>query len=142
MATKKSTTTTKKTTAAKKPSTAAKKPSTTAKKPAAAAAATDALNVGSLVETVVTKLKGDSGLLEKFKTNALAVVKKLLPNIKDKDILNTIIQAVSAKLNLGNLLGALGGTSQAKPSGQKPSNGKDDKDGGLLGSITGLFTGK
>ncbi len=89
-------------------------------------------DIGALVETVVKKLSSDSGLLEKFKTNAMAVVKKLLPAIKDKNILQSIISAVSAKLNLGNLLGGLTGK-------------KDDKKeeaGGILSAVSNLLGGK
>ena len=94
----------------------------------------DLSSIGTEVETVVKKLSADQGLLEKFKTNAMAVVKKLLPAIKDTNILNAIIEAVSAKLNLGNLLGGLQGNAK--------QDGKEEKNGGILGTITGLFGGK
>lgn len=90
-------------------------------------------DIAAEVQKVVTKLSSDAGLLEKFKTNAMSVVKKILPAIKDKNILNSIIEAVKAKLNIGNLIGGLAGGK---------TDGKDGKDGGILGGLTGLFGGK
>ncbi len=130
MATAKKATT--KTAAAKKATTAAKK-ATTAKKPAAAKKTEEkTLDIAAQVETVVKKLSSDSGLLEKFKTNAMAVVKKLLPAIKDKNILQSIISAVSAKLNLGSLLGGLTGKKDDKKEGA----------GGILSAVSSLLGGK
>ena len=130
---------TKKTSSASKP--AAKKPAASAKKPSSAkkpAAAANNAEITGLVETVVKKLTGDSTLLEKFKTNAMAVVKKILPNIKDTDILNAIITALKTNLNLGSILDAITGKDVKK------DNKKDDKkeEGGLLNSVMGLFSGK
>lgn len=67
------------------------------------------IDIAEQVQAVIKKLTSDSGLLEKFKSDAFAVVQKLLPAIKDQDILNKIAEAVKAKLNVNDLLGSVTG---------------------------------
>ncbi len=75
-------------------------------------------NITEYVQQLVTKLTGDSKLIEKFKKNPAQVVTELLGVKLDGDVLQNVIKAVQGKLNLDDV---------AK------------KAGGILGMLKGLF---
>lgn len=80
-------------------------------------------NIESLVNQVVEKLTGgNKTLLNNFKKDPLAVVKKLLKNIDlDNDVLGKIVELVKGKINLDELLSKAGNLK------------------GIFGKIKGLF---
>ena len=76
------------------------------------------LDITSKVTEVVSKLQGSAYLLEKFKKKPLEVVKSIIGKGFSKDILQKIVDAVKAKLNLTDVA---------------------ETTGGLLASLKGLF---
>ena len=75
-------------------------------------------NITEYVQQIVTKLTGNSSLLESFKKDPAKIVTDLLGIKLDTNILQTVIDAVKGKLNLEDV---------AK------------KAGGFLGWLKGLF---
>ncbi|MBQ7301279.1 MAG: hypothetical protein IJW77_15750 [Clostridia bacterium] len=71
-------------------------------------------DVKELVEKAVSTIKGDDNLLESFKSNPIKVVEKILNVDLPDEILEKIVEAVKAKINID-----------------------DAKD--VVGKITGLF---
>ena len=108
------------------------------------------VNVEKEADKIVQKLNSDRGLLDAFKGNGLSVIQNLLPAVKDKGILQSILDAVLSKLNLGNLLGGLGGLfsgkeeekEEAKEEKPKTSSKKKKKtsSSGKTGSSSGKKT--
>ena len=70
------------------------------------------------VEQIVSKLTGDSALMEKFKSDPKGVVTELLGVDLEGDVLQNVISAVKGKINVEEV------TKQA---------------GGILGFLKGLF---
>ena len=53
------------------------------------------------ISDLVSKLTGNSSLIEKFKKNPLETIKSLLGSINlDSDQLKTVVDGVSAKINI------------------------------------------
>ncbi len=75
-------------------------------------------NITDYVQQLVSKLTGNSNLIEKFKKNPAQVVTELLGVKLDGDVLQNVIKAVQGKLNLDDVT---------------------KKAGGLLGMLKGLF---
>ncbi len=67
------------------------------------------LDITGKVQEVVTKLQGSKSLLTKFKKNPLEVVKAILGGNLGNDILQKIVDAVKAKLNLTDVAENAGG---------------------------------
>ena len=57
-------------------------------------------DITKYVEQIVSKLTGNNSLIEQFKSNPAKVVTNLLGIKLDKNILQNVISAVTAKLNL------------------------------------------
>ena len=57
-------------------------------------------DITKYVEQIVAKLTGNDGLISKFKANPAKVVTDLLGIKLDSNILQSVIAAVSSKLNL------------------------------------------
>ncbi|MBQ9264628.1 MAG: hypothetical protein IJ189_10565 [Clostridia bacterium] len=66
-------------------------------------------NITEYVQQIVSKLTGDSGLLEKFKADPAKIVTDLLGIQLDGDILQTVIKAVQGKVNLDEVAQNAGG---------------------------------
>ena len=66
-------------------------------------------NITKYVEQVVSKLTGNSGLIEQFKKNPAKIVTDILGIKLDADVIQAIIKAVSGKLNLGDVAKNAGG---------------------------------
>ena len=77
------------------------------------------IDIAKYVEDIVEKLAGDDQLVEKFKKDPIALIKKLLDKIDlDDDVLEAIAKAVKGKIDLDDL--------------------KDQAEG-ILGGLKGLF---
>ena len=62
------------------------------------------MDIQKTITDLVAKISGDSGLLNKFKSDPAGVVKSLLGNIDiDSGALKSIIDGVKAKLNLDDV---------------------------------------
>ncbi len=68
----------------------------------------DGFDVKELVESAVDKLKGDDGLLDSFKESPIKTIEKLLNIDLPDEILEKIVDAVKAKLNLDDAAALLG----------------------------------
>jgi len=66
-------------------------------------------NIADYVQQLVSKLTGNSSLIEQFTKNPAKIVTDLLGVKLDGDILQSVIQAVQAKLNLGDVAQNAGG---------------------------------
>ena len=66
-------------------------------------------NIADYVQQLVSKLTGNSSLIEQFTKNPAKIVTDLLGVKLDGDILQSVIQAVRAKLNLGDVAQNAGG---------------------------------
>lgn len=66
-------------------------------------------NITEYVQQIVSKLTGNSGLIEQFKKNPAKVVTDLLGIKLDGDILQNVIKAVQGKLNLDDVAKNAGG---------------------------------
>ena len=76
------------------------------------------MDIEKIVEEIVEKLTGDDQLMENFKKDPIKTVTKAL-NIKlDDDIIEAVVKAVKAKIDLDDL---------------------KDKAENLLGGLKGLF---
>ena len=64
------------------------------------------------VEQILTKLRTDDKLLEKFQKNPASVIEEYLGVDLPDDQLNQIVEAVKARLQLDKLGSALGGFFQ------------------------------
>ena len=64
------------------------------------------------VEQILTKLRTDDKLLEKFQKNPASVIEKYLGVDLPDDQVNQIVEAVKARLQLDKLGSALGGFFQ------------------------------
>ena len=60
-------------------------------------------DITKYVEQIVAKLTGNNSLIEQFKSNPAKVVTNLLGIKLDSNILQNVISAVAAKLNLGDI---------------------------------------
>ncbi len=60
-------------------------------------------DIAKYVEQIVSKLTGNNSLIEKFKANPAKIVTDLLGIKLDANILQSVINAVAAKLNLGDI---------------------------------------
>ena len=69
---------------------------------------TENVDVEKEADKIVQKLNADKGLLDSFQQNGLSVIQNLLPTVRNTGVLNTILQLVLSKLNLGDLLGGIG----------------------------------
>ncbi|MBQ3669255.1 MAG: hypothetical protein II920_08520 [Clostridia bacterium] len=59
------------------------------------------MDIQKTITDLVSKISGDSSLLNKFKSNPLDTVKSLLGNIDlDSGALKSIVDGIKAKLNL------------------------------------------
>ena len=67
------------------------------------------MDISKYVEELVKKLTGDSKLLDSFKKDPAAIVKKLLNVNLDSETINAIIKAVKGKLNLDDAAKNVGG---------------------------------
>ncbi len=91
------------------------------------------------IEEVVAKVKGDNGMLAKFKANPMETVKELLGSIDLPDgALDNIVDGIKAKLGAdtdgdGKADGLLGKAKDLL---------EDGKLGGLLDKAKDLFDGK
>jgi len=109
---------------------------------------TPRVDVNAEADKVVKKLNADKGLLDSFKTNGLATLQNLLPAIKDSGVLNSILEAVLSKLNLGSLLGGLGSlltgqdNASASTSEKPKTSSKKKKKTGSTSGKTGSSSGK
>lgn len=69
------------------------------------------MDIKEIISDVVGKISGNKNLIKKFKKDPLGTVKSLIGTIDLPDgALNTIVDAVKAKINLkdaGNLLGKI-----------------------------------
>lgn len=65
-------------------------------------------DVKELVEKAVDKLQGDDNLLESFKENPIKVVEKILNVDLPDEILEKIVEAVKAKINIDDAKEVLG----------------------------------
>ena len=66
-------------------------------------------NITEYVQQIVSKLTGDSSLLESFKKNPAKVVTDLLGVKLDGDLLQNVIKAVQGKMNLDEVAKNAGG---------------------------------
>ena len=64
------------------------------------------------VEQILTKLRTDDKLLEKFQKNPASVIEEYLGVDRPDDQVNQIVEAVKARLQLDKLGSALGGFFQ------------------------------
>ncbi len=108
---------------------------------------TENVDVEKEADKIVQKLNADKGLLDSFRGNGLSVIQNLLPAVKDTGILNTILQAVLSKLNLGNLLGGLGNLITGKDdekeeTATKPKTSSKKKKKTSSSGKTGSSSGK
>ena len=59
------------------------------------------MDLQKIISDLVSKLTGNSSLIEKFKKNPLETIKSLLGSINlDSDQLKTVVDGVSAKINI------------------------------------------
>lgn len=65
-------------------------------------------DIKELVEKAVDKLQGDDKLLESFKENPIKVVEKILNVDLPDEILEKIVEAVKAKINIDDAKEVLG----------------------------------
>ncbi len=65
-------------------------------------------DIKELVEKAVDKLQGDDNLLESFKENPIKVVEKILNVDLPDEILEKIVEAVKAKINIDDAKEVLG----------------------------------
>jgi len=66
-------------------------------------------NITEYVQQLVSKLTGNSSLIEQFTKNPAKIVTDLLGVKLDGDVLQNVIKAVQAKLNLGDAAKNAGG---------------------------------
>ena len=66
-------------------------------------------NITEYVQQLVSKLTGNSSLIEQFTKNPAKIVTDLLGVKLDGDVLQNVIKAVQAKLNLGDVAKNAGG---------------------------------
>ncbi len=66
-------------------------------------------NITEYVQQIVSKLTGNSNLLEQFKKNPAKIVTDLLGIQLDGDVLQNVIKAVQGKLNLDDVAKNAGG---------------------------------
>lgn len=66
-------------------------------------------NITEYVQQIVTKLTGNSSLLESFKKDPAKIVTDLLGIKLDGDVLQAVIKAVQGKLNLDDVAKNAGG---------------------------------
>ncbi|MBR4360475.1 MAG: hypothetical protein IKP32_07650 [Clostridia bacterium] len=66
-------------------------------------------DISKYVEQIVAKLTGNSGMIEKFKSNPAKVVTDILGVKLDGNILKSVIEAVKSKLNLTDVAKNAGG---------------------------------
>lgn len=76
------------------------------------------MDIEKIIEQIVEKLAGDDQLVEKFKEDPAKTIKDTLKLDLDEDVLETVIKAVKAKIDLDDI---------------------KDKAGNLLGGLKGLF---
>ena len=65
-------------------------------------------DVKELVEKAVSTIKGDDNLLESFKSNPIKVVEKILNVDLPDEILEKIVEAVKAKINIDDAKDVVG----------------------------------
>jgi len=68
----------------------------------------DKFDVKEKIEEIVGKVKGDAGLMDRFKADPVKTVESLLGIDLPDDMLQKLVTGVKAKLNLDSLGGALG----------------------------------
>ncbi|MBQ4075949.1 MAG: hypothetical protein IJD39_12210 [Clostridia bacterium] len=76
------------------------------------------MDIEKIIEQIVEKLAGDDQLMEKFKADPAKTIKNALKLDLDEEVLEAVIKAVKAKIDLDDL---------------------KDKAGDLLGGLKGLF---
>lgn len=76
------------------------------------------MDIEKIIEQIVEKLAGNDQLVEKFKEDPAKTIKDTLKLDLDEDVLETVIKAVKAKIDLDDI---------------------KDKAGNLLGGLKGLF---
>ena len=69
------------------------------------------MDIKAKIEELVAKIKGDKGLLEKFKADPAGTIKGLLPVELSEDTLKHIADGVKAKLNLESIAGTVSGAA-------------------------------
>ena len=68
------------------------------------------MDIQKVVTELLSKLNGDSKLVEKFKADPTGTVTSLLGSVKlDNDQLKAVVEGVKAKLKLDDVASALGG---------------------------------
>ena len=68
------------------------------------------LDIKAEIEKTVKKITGDPKLIEEFKKNPAAAIKKVFPSIP-ADMIDAVIDTVKTKLtadNIGNIAGKIG----------------------------------
>ena len=71
------------------------------------------MDIKKIVEEIVAKLKGDDKLLENFKSDPLATVKKLVGIDLPTDQLQSVVDGVKSKIRLDGITDKLGGIGDA-----------------------------
>ena len=69
------------------------------------------MDIKAKIDQVVSKLKSDKNLLNKFNTNPVAVIEELVGVDLPDDLVNQLVDGIKAKITIdqvGNVLGGLG----------------------------------
>ncbi|MGN1015751.1 MAG: hypothetical protein ACI4PL_02025 [Faecousia sp.] len=66
-------------------------------------------NIKEKIEQIVTKLRADDKLLEKFQTNPAGVIEEYVGVDLPDDQINALVDGIKAKLTADKLTSALGG---------------------------------
>ena len=67
-----------------------------------------AFDIKKLIEDIVSKIKGDKDIAEKFQKNPTKTVEALIGVDLPDDQINTVVEGVKAKVNLDGIAGKLG----------------------------------
>ncbi len=67
------------------------------------------MNIKEKIEEIVDKVKSDEGFAEKFKSEPIKAVEEVLGVDLPDDQINSVIEGVKAKVNLGGIADKIGG---------------------------------